>query len=616
VTELTRGSVVDRPWGMTLGALGLRGLTGQVQLHGVDGKRYQIAFHGGAVVAAASPLASDAAVRIAMTGGLVSSSQVSDIARYQAANPQRDDIDVVAERVRLGADQAMRLRRRANAQRAARTFSVDQGEFIVEDRITLPLIPGAELDVRAVIFMGARGVLSEGRLAAELGMFGHWFRLRPEAVVDLPQFGFGEASAVLDVLEAGALLEDLERMGDPHVVRAMIYALASCNALESEGAQASSRPDRPTRPLVPQAQVPHHDPYAQQGHAQQGHAQPGHVQQGYAQQGYAQQAPPPDDPRQSPPQGHTRPSTDPRRPPTRAPLNVPPRPANLDPPTVRRTDQLGDRATLRRSSPLEVPTHRVASKQPRGRVNPADPRQAQEVQNLIKHHLQLLKKRVDHFTLLGTTPDASFDDVRKAYFALARQLHPDRLSALNIADDNKDAQRLFAQVNTAFSVLSDPRTRNDYLNVLRRGGEAAIAAEERRAEELAARIIEAEEAFRRGEAALRRDQLNSAISEFNRAVELNPDEVDYVALLAWAQFCASPDKMAISGTTRAALDRAIGKSPRSVTPRFLLGRVERMLGRDADALQHFNEVLQLSPHHSEAASEIRVIEQRMGGRRR
>src|SRR5439155_5831647 len=179
-----------------------------------------------------------------------------------------------------------------------------------------------------------------------------------------------------------------------------------------------------------------------------------------------------------------------------------------------------------------------------------------EVQALIKKHTELMKKRADHFALLGSHPDASPDEVRKAYFALARQLHPDRLSALGIPDESKDAQRLFAEVNTAFAVVSDPKSRQDYTAILRRGGAAAVAAEQARAEEMATRIVEAEEAFRRGEGALRRDQLATAISEFAHAIELNPQEVDFHAFHAWAQFCASTDKVAAASATRTTLDRA------------------------------------------------------------
>ena len=577
MTELARGTVSDRPWGLTLGALGLRGLTGQLVLT-ADGKRYQVAFDGGAVVGATSPLATDAAVRIAMTGGLLSSTQVSDIARRQQANPQRDEVELISELIRLTPDQAMKLRRRAVAQRAARTFSIERGEFIVDDRINLPVVPGAELDIRAVIFLGAKGNLSETRLASELAMFGGWFKLRDEAIVDLPQYGFARTEdGVLDVLEAGAALEDLEKMGSgPHVVRAMVYALVSCNALDSDAAPA--KPARPQAP-VPQTQrlplQPLRPPTTPDGRAPQPRSQPA----------------------------------------AQSTMRLPAM-DGLDPPTTRRADQF-DGATVRRPANLDAPTS------PRGpgprtkQATAVDPAQAGSVRTLIKKHLELLKKRADHYALLGTHIEATPDEIRKAYFNLARQLHPDRLSALDIADDNKEAQKLFAQVNTAFGVLSDPVRRQEYTSVLRRGGEAAVAAEQARAEEMAARILEAEECFRRGEAALRRDQLALALQELERALQLNPDEVDYLAAHAWAEFCSTPDKMAVASRTRVTLDRAISKSPRSVAPRFYAGRVERMLGRDADALRHFQSVLELEPHHREAQTEARLIEQRLaGGKRR
>jgi curved DNA-binding protein CbpA len=241
----------------------------------------------------------------------------------------------------------------------------------------------------------------------------------------------------------------------------------------------------------------------------------------------------------------------------------------------------------------------------------ADPARAAEVRALIAQRLLLLDQGADHFALLGVAVDAPHDDVRKAYFALARQLHPDRLAALGIEDGGRAAQRLFAQVNTAFAILSDRARREAYTAVLRRGGEAALAAEQAQAEAMTRRIIGSEEAFQRGEAALRAGQLLLAISELQRAVELHPGEADYRASLAWARFCAAPDKPVAGPETRAALEQAIAASPNAVNPRFLLGRVERILGNDVDALRHFQDVLRRVPGHHEAASEARLIEQRL-----
>ena len=80
MAELARGNISDRPWGRTLGALAMRGLTGQVNIY-TDGKAFSVAFNQGVVAGAASPLANDSAVRVAMTGGLVSSTQVNDLSQ-------------------------------------------------------------------------------------------------------------------------------------------------------------------------------------------------------------------------------------------------------------------------------------------------------------------------------------------------------------------------------------------------------------------------------------------------------------------------------------------------------------------------------------------------------
>ncbi len=569
MAELARGTVVDRPWGQTLSALASRGLTGEVTVI-ADGKPFAVAFDGGIVVAASSPLGSDAAVRVALTGHLVSSTQVTDIVRKQAAAPHREEIEVIAEAARLTPDQAMRLRRRVIAQRAARTFSLERGEFIVDDTITLPAVPGSELDIRTVTYLGAKQFLSEVRLNSDLGQLGGWFQIKPEAIEDLPQFGFGDAEqAVVEPLIHGAGLLELERPDlDQRMVRAVVYALV-CSGMCT---------------IEPHARAP---------------------------QRAARGAPPP------------RPQPQDLESPTVR------RPAAVDAPT-RRRPAVADRAATeadpappKEQSPpppsavtVDAPTA-VGRKKPPTAAPPARSRvagaQTDSVEELIKTKLAILDQHVDHYTLIGVARDATAAQIRAAYFALARQLHPDRLSSLGIADPDRRAQRLFAELNTAFAVLSDAQRRDEYTSILQRGGSKAVRAEQVKAEELTQRVLDSEEAFRKGEMALRRDQIESAIRELMRAVELNPDEADYQATLAWARFCGAPDKMAVSAATRKTLEAAMKQSPKAVTPRFYLGRVERMLGNDLDALRYFREVLEVMPHHVEAGSEVRAIESRTGG---
>ena len=221
-----------------------------------------------------------------------------------------------------------------------------------------------------------------------------------------------------------------------------------------------------------------------------------------------------------------------------------------------------------------------------------------------------LDVRADHFALLGVPRDASLDTIRSAYVTLACYLHPDKLPELDLTA-TRDAQRLFAHLNIAYGVLADPSRRADYLASIPGSGERARPPT---GPTVATTSVEranaAAEVAQQGLRALRREDMPAAIGLLTRATELAPQDLDYAASLAWARFCASADKSGIAADVRRVLERALQKSPRPVTARFYLGRVERMLGRVREAMYHFRQVVALEPGHAEAAAELRLLEPR------
>ncbi|HEX7277769.1 MAG TPA: DnaJ domain-containing protein, partial [Acidimicrobiales bacterium] len=66
-----------------------------------------------------------------------------------------------------------------------------------------------------------------------------------------------------------------------------------------------------------------------------------------------------------------------------------------------------------------------------------------------------------HYELLGLPPDASQDEVRAAYRALARRHHPDTQYDVDAATADRSRQTM-AALNAAWAVLGDPARRQAY----------------------------------------------------------------------------------------------------------------------------------------------------------
>jgi hypothetical protein len=536
---VTTGSIEERAWGATLFALALRGETGQLTIDVAD-KRYCIAFERGAIVGASSPLASDAAARIALTSHLVTSSQVAEIAKRMAAAPERDEVELIAETIELSVEQAEMLRRRVIAQRAARTFAFDTGTFTAGDRIRVPIVPGVSVDVRAVVYLGAHMHLSNERLAAELRKLGTHFTLTHGAADDIPAFGFTDLEKpVVKALRGGASLPELEAMHrevDPRTLHAVVYALATCGAVTCvtvartpTPATVSFRARGSTNPGVGRTPTP----TTQRIPAISRTPSPG----GRTPTPNTQRTPTPNTARTPTPNTARAPTPNMARAPTPSAQRAPT-------PNTQRT-----------------PTPNVA----RAATTPA---------------------------VTGRVPTAP--DVGRAPTALAVTRAPTPHQPPTIG--RAPAKPIAARTPT----VNPP--------VVGRTPTPDIAVGRTPTTEEAKAL--ATEAFTRGERLLATEQIEAAIPELARAASLTTD-VDYAATLAWARFCVAPDRVAVGDETRKTLERAVYKSPKPAGALFYLGRVERMLGRDKEALRHFLEVLALQPTNSDAASEVRVLEARI-----
>lgn len=597
MSVVARGHVSDRPFARSVYWIAAKRFTGDLILS-QDGQEYRLTWHQGAVIEARSASPADSEGRVALTAGLVTSTQLGEVLRRVSESPGRDQLDALVEVARLSPEQRLAVKRRAMAHRALRIFALEQASFELDDAPTMardPELPS--LSVRWLIYQGLRAHFTEERLAADLtAVDGMRLRVSEQGRAHLGEFGFGLAErrwvgAMIGQAEARAQSLDEIVAACPDLTRkdvmVMVYALLATDALEaasgtrrplSEAGAASGPAARPqaqpaARPAAAPGQTSASIRPGAGGH--QGRTEPLHL--------------------------IPRPGSTPGRP--GAPgAESPARETPPEQPVEPAQRQITARLASARA-------HAVKVKRTRRRTT-LQPVSASEIRRVIAEKAGALEAGADYFQLLGVPRDASEQAVRDAYFELAAKLHPDRLRAAGIADLTAESQRVCAEINVAFSVLSHAGKRGKYLATLAAGGAAGGAKGQQAAESMASRLMQAEEQFRRGEWSLRRGRWAEAHAAFEKAVELNPDEAEHHALLAWTIWCAAEDKPSVRDEVMACFQRAVDLSPKSLAALYYRGRVASMEQDPATATRCFQRVVDMDASYQDASLQLRLIQSR------
>ncbi len=215
----------------------------------------------------------------------------------------------------------------------------------------------------------------------------------------------------------------------------------------------------------------------------------------------------------------------------------------------------------------------------------------------------------DLFAVLELAEGASPAEVKRAYFALAKTFHPDRLLAQGLDDLQADAARVLARGNEAFATLSDPKRRAEW--VANRGAGDLRAKQEAEDAE-AQRILTAEFCSEKAEILLKRRDFAGAVTEAQQAVTLAPKEGRYQAVLVWATWCATleGDRPPLLAKTRRTLENAVKDEPKFANGFFWLAQVARAAGDDAAAQRAYLKAHELDPRNLDAEREVRLYNMR------
>jgi curved DNA-binding protein CbpA len=262
---------------------------------------------------------------------------------------------------------------------------------------------------------------------------------------------------------------------------------------------------------------------------------------------------------------------------------------------------------------LPVPPNGSRHPSPGGSSHP--PVQAAEAKPIESPELLAFKAEIreragyggaDYYELLGVAPDAISSVIQAAFFQLAKKWHPDRLGP-DLADVRDLATKVFARMSEAHQVLTDATRRKQYDDLHKEG---AGGAEE---QEQVQRVLRAATAFQKAEVLMKRNNTPAALEEARKAVELDPSQADYIAILAWLE---STQLNANMEEILARIDKAQRLEPNNTRIRWYRGSLLKRMGKNGKAIGDFRFIVENDPRHLDAQREIRLYEMRKAEQRR
>jgi curved DNA-binding protein CbpA len=220
----------------------------------------------------------------------------------------------------------------------------------------------------------------------------------------------------------------------------------------------------------------------------------------------------------------------------------------------------------------------------------------------------------DYYQMLGITVEATVDQVKTAYFSLAKSWHPDRLPA-DLLDVKPLVARVFARFSEAYQTLTDPVKSKDYAELMKSGGGSPDDQEK------VARVVDAALEFQKAEILLKKNDLLGAEQLASRAVQADPDQPEYLTLLVWIRAMRRGDPPELrEGQTSThyddlikLLDGILAKEKEFERALYYRGVLLKRSGRADKSIRDFRLAAQLNPKNLDAIREVRLYEMRKRG---
>ncbi len=246
----------------------------------------------------------------------------------------------------------------------------------------------------------------------------------------------------------------------------------------------------------------------------------------------------------------------------------------------------------------------------------AEPEAAPDVRTRLRHpsesHADAPREIAEVLSLRDTLPSmtlyqildvpktASEEDVKKAYFQMARRFHPDRFDRKISAEYKAQIDEVFNGITNAYRVLSNKDSRKAY-----DAKSAPVATQD----DVQETFRKADIKFRQGKTLHGQGRYDEAIAYLEEAVRMRRDKADYYLLLA---MCESKMPAYVKKAEQDFL-KAIQLEPWNPEGYVGLGLLYKAEGMQTRAIKQLEKALEVDADHAPARE---ALDELAGGERK
>jgi DNA-binding response OmpR family regulator len=211
--------------------------------------------------------------------------------------------------------------------------------------------------------------------------------------------------------------------------------------------------------------------------------------------------------------------------------------------------------------------------------------------------LQVELESKNYFERLGVSRSAKENDIKKAYFDLAKVLHPDKLNESTPEQIRDLSEKVFAKIQIAYDTLKKEDRKEKYLEELNAGQSE--------------KLMQGDQLFDVGKALLAKGQYSQAKRQIQKALKLNPDSPDIKIHSLWTEIKSNEN---ISDGFIADVDKKLNLIPiesrDNATYYHVRGLYFKLLNDNEKARKYFQTALNIDNAFISARRELSQLTSR------